>query len=320
MDKIFEYIQSLHISRRKWCFLLIAAVLSVLLLSFGINRIGGRGPCFGNLDEGLLARKYVQALEQGDWETAAELWNQDDYYDMICYNISHSLEELFPKFRPVVFDGKTWYLRDNVEDSDIQESALNTLLYHHGGGMFTQEDLSFHLKNHGYFEINGYRQRSTPWGEYYLPENIQDSLDLLELGAKIDLMPENVYLDVMPLLEERTRSFHETFLALYGPPEELTEANYNRIIASNYVTALEALEAEGISFRFEAIPDFWHMQGCWHVIFSGTFCKGTETVPVQLWVGVLHEKVILVRTDFESTAPWVIAAAEALTPHYLPHS
>ena len=44
-------------------------LLIIPLLLLTINQIIGRGICFTNVDEILAVRKYVKALEQGDFDT-----------------------------------------------------------------------------------------------------------------------------------------------------------------------------------------------------------------------------------------------------------
>lgn len=54
--------------RRRWIASLLALILAVPLLLMGFNQVMGRGVCFTNLHEIVIANAYLNALTAGDYE------------------------------------------------------------------------------------------------------------------------------------------------------------------------------------------------------------------------------------------------------------
>ncbi len=68
---------------RRWRASLIAMLLVVPMLLLTINQIRCEGICFTNIDDILLVWKYVQALEHGDFEKAADYMNYEALHEHI---------------------------------------------------------------------------------------------------------------------------------------------------------------------------------------------------------------------------------------------
>lgn len=66
---------------RRWRASLIAMLLVVPMLLLTINQVRSEGISFTNIDDILLVWKYVQALERGDFEKAADYMNYEALHE-----------------------------------------------------------------------------------------------------------------------------------------------------------------------------------------------------------------------------------------------
>ena len=65
--------QSIKKLRRRWLTTLLAAVLVFPLLLLSVNQYRGSGLSFTNLDDIYTAWRFLHALEEQGWETAARM-------------------------------------------------------------------------------------------------------------------------------------------------------------------------------------------------------------------------------------------------------
>ena len=68
---------------RKWRASLLAMLLVVPVLLMTVNQIRRQGICFTNLDEIFVAWRYIQALEQGNFEEAADFMDYENFHEEI---------------------------------------------------------------------------------------------------------------------------------------------------------------------------------------------------------------------------------------------
>lgn len=78
----------------------VAILLCLLLSWMGINEVRGLGVCFTNLDELVTARLFLNDLKNGDYASAYDRMDTENYYD--------SLLERWKNTSPETLDAALW--------------------------------------------------------------------------------------------------------------------------------------------------------------------------------------------------------------------
>ena len=172
-------VKSFRKVHRRWKESLLIMLLIIPLLLLTINQIVGRGICFTNVDEILAVRKYVKALEQGDFEKAAACKDFENMYHEI-----QDLKLYWPDvngsgYRTEVISDRDWvvtdtFFEDYLKWADDEVAFWGNMIHNHVEQVMIPEDV--------WMEITSMEPdllQATEEGELIFGSTIYVSLDTL---------------------------------------------------------------------------------------------------------------------------------------------
>ena len=101
-------VRSFRKIHRRWLQSLLCVFLIIPVLFLTINQRRGEGICFTNTDDIWAVRRFVTALEKGDFEKAAACMNYEELYHEV-----QSLKVPYPKtvgenYTTAMLTGELW--------------------------------------------------------------------------------------------------------------------------------------------------------------------------------------------------------------------
>lgn len=238
--------------RRRWRASLLVMLLAMPFLVLCINEIRGRGPGFTNLDDIYVAQKFVNLLEKGEYEQAAKMHNFADDYDYLLGLLKNTAVDYLQNFQKVMAGDEVWYVsRANVSDKEDPVDFWLRFLYNdYDGVLFPEETMIWLWENQPdvltkinedcYRSSNGIRfiRNNTDWGEYFTAEHFVISID------SVTVVPEEVYLQILPEIEEKAQSVYQKNQEQFGPVARMTEKDFITYMEEKYASGLKEIFEE----------------------------------------------------------------------------
>lgn len=315
--------------KRRWRTSLIAALLLIPMLLMTVNQVRGRGLCFTNPDDILLAYRFLHALEAGDWDKAAELHDYSGDYESILEALSMPVESWGHSFTPVKLGGEDWMLRSyldcNVMEGDAADAIFHFLYNRVGTAMVPVElwkqviavDESAVQQEGWQFWLNDeyYGLVTTPWGDFVISDGRHYDT-AAEYCSALDLVPAAVYAEAKDDLESEAQYLYDRTHAAYDYVQGLSEDQFLSSMQTKYAADLSKLEELDITFDCTGYHGSYKMPGNdgWHIQFGVTITHQDEPLEATISIGLTGNKVRIVSLAHQEEAEWLYELNNILYP------
>lgn len=321
--------RSMRRVRRRWLRSLLAAVLIVPLLLMCINQYRGSGVCFTNLDDILIARRFLAALEKEDWDTAAKMHEYASDYESILDALSMSEQEWGPSFTPISIGGEAYAIKTYlVRDYGAPETAADLFgfLYNRQGLAMISPALWERvcaIEPGAVTDLDGWKQElngewyanaATEWGNYITTEG-RKFATAGEYCNHFDLVPLCVYEEARSELEAEAKLLHDSTHAAYGYVADMTEAEFIEYMERRYAEDLRSLE-DSVTFDCTGFRG-GYLSGDnegWHIQFGVTLTHQGKPLDTTMAIGVEDGKVFVASIGYTERVDWLDELDRALYP------
>lgn len=334
--------QSFRKVRRRWIASLLVVALLIPILVMSFNQVRGDGVCFTNLDEIFTAQKFVNHLKTEEYEQVAAMCDFSDTYRTIIDALSADWETYMPTFRKVSIGTQTWYfnsaLAGEVDFQHDEETVWSDLIINHHYGVLVpieqMEALALREPDvTGYggdgYTVNGqtYLPIDTPWGTFLAEQSaingfIQSDMEPLDYGHQFSLLPEQMYLDILPAMQHDAQQLYASTQRLYGAVSEMTAGDFCTMMQQQYTEQLNgALSRYTVlncayvrSYRIETVS-YPSSTAIWRI---GIQCalSGID-YPVTFFIDIHDGKVISASASYPGEQSQGVAITDAIHPSYL---
>ena len=334
-------VQSLKKVHRRWAASLLIAVLLIPLVLLTVNQVRGVCICFTNTDEILLAKKLIRLLQHGEYADAAKMYDfRLDYADILDV-LDSSAEDYMPKFHQCKIGDEVWYIDDSISSyihlSYDTEDVWGQLIFNRYHGVLIplekmqsfaeNEPEAVTYENDGY-TINGitYLPFETPWGQFLAADTVldgflQSDMELIDYGYHFTLMPEEIYLDILPALQADSQNLYTATLELYSGAADMTEDEFCTYMQEKYAAELEAAFSQitikcsryAISYRVSDTFPGGSTSG-WTVGIQSYVTY--EDYPITIYLHIHDGKITSLSMAYAEENPLASPFTEALFPSY----
>lgn len=289
--------------RRRWLTSLIAAMLIVPVLLLSVNQFLGRGICFTNVDDYFAARRFLSALENQDWETAAGMGDFSGDYKSILEALSEPVSSWGACFTSVSIDGNAYRQTIAAGQYKLGSAAdIFGFLYNRQGRVFLDLDLWEQVcavepdaveQSGTRYTINlvDYLRFETPWGEF-VGNMDTDTGSAYSICLTTDLLPEQLWQEAESAIAQDAQAIYNATHQAYGHVSAMTEQEFQTYMEQKYAAELSALAEQGIGLACTGFQDAYSQPeaGGWVIRFGVRVTHGTrsEEITVDILVDSGH--------------------------------
>lgn len=321
--------KSIQKVKRKWLLSLAAVLLVVPVLLLSVNQFRGRGVCFTNLDELVLAWRYVRALETQDWETAAGLHDYSDSYDSIQEALSMPVESWGASFTPIPLGNESWVIASRLDCNALEgdpAQALFGYLYNRVGtamipaalwaqviavdpGAVEQEGFQYWLNGEYYAQV------ATPWGEFVVSEGLRyDSA--YDYCTRIDLLPMEIWAEAKADLDAEARQVYDSTHAAYDHVADMTAAEFDVYMTETFAADLQKLTDMGCTIDSSGYQSAYRApeSGNWHVTWKVTISMDGKAEDCYFDLTIADGAVRYTGLSHREQTDWLDGISQLLYP------
>lgn len=337
-----EPVQSFRKVRHRWIASLLVAALLIPILAMTFNQVRGAGICYANLDELLTAQKFINHLKKEEYDQAAAMYDFSVNYRSIQDALSAEWESYMPNFREVSFGTQTWYINSalagEVDFQRDKETIWSDLIFnrHYGILVPIEQMKALALREPdvtGYggdgYTVNGqtYLPLDTPWGTFLAEQSainsfIQSDMEPLDYGYHFSLIPEPMYLEILPAMQNNARQLYASTQRLYGAVAEMTADDFCTMMQQRYAEQLNGAFSHSAilnhtyaqSYRIEAHS---HPSGTptWRIGIQCTLSGMGD--PVTFFFDIHDGKVSSVSASYPGEQSHGASVFDAVHPSYI---
>lgn len=339
-------VKTIRRMRRKWLTSLIAVLLLIPLLMLSFNQIVGMNVCFTNLDEIMAAYRFVELLEAGDVETAAEMVDFSAVYQEARFWLDMGPEQFghsdgFQRFQVgdvVVYASRVYdeqfrdlvsaqgenvwlYLAQNGSGGvPIPEAGWNKVLEDDPSLFQRQGDRFLGSDGKCFYEVK------TVWGTLYMDEITWEAWKPIsqwtdatsqakQFVERMRLIPGNLFEPVREEIDREAMDAYEELQAAYGAAEGLSEAEFQVRMTQRYTQRLQAYLDQGYGVENPGYVFSRAMDGGWLVTLNlEVFApEGTGTMDMRIQI---REGMIVDIHCNSSGTNWLREFTRSLTLDY----
>ncbi len=267
--------------RRRWrlSVLAIAMILPVLLFGMlGYHEYRGEGICFSNLNELWSCSRFLNAMEDGDMQTAASYFDFSDLYSEYREAIEMTQEDFMPNFVEVNIDGEAWmaydwFAKEYLYDQDFVWQRL--MQANEGQALIPLEAWNHHmpkeaqlLHGEGYRLPNGscYFPYETEWGTFMVVDHVWDALQKSKLTDHVAMIPKTMYLDLLPKMQAEANAVYESLQERMKDVKHLDETEFQEYMEQYYAQKLS--DATYISVEDSSYHKAYWVGNAWEIVFG----------------------------------------------------
>ena len=315
--------------RRRWLTSLLAAVLVFPLLLLSVNQYRGSGLSFTNLDDIYTAWRFLHALEEQDWETAARMHDFSGDYESILDALGMDMSSWSTTFTLCDLAGYDYAAQTHLERSGTVPGTLEELygyLYNLQGTAMVPAQLWEELmaldpdafsQNSWQYWLNGelYGRITTEWGDFVVSQG-RGYDTAYDYAIYFDLIPENIYREALPQLEAEARQLYTSAHADLDWVVELTETEFTEEMVRRYTADLTDL-AQSVTFEctgYRSVSSYGAIQGGSCVFFDVTVTQGTRVLACEFQINARNGKIDVAGISHEPGIQWLDAIDRALYP------
>lgn len=323
--------------RRRWAISLIAMLLLVPVLLMSFNQARGAGACFTNLDEILLAKKFVRHLQNGEYSKAAEMYDFRPSYQSIMEALNTPQEAWGASFVECKIGDEIWYMNSGLlEDidwgQDPDEVWMQLIFNRHDGILVPPEQMEklaamepgIVSNDQDGYSVNGqnFYPLSTPWGTFLAEESaidsfIQSDREILDYGNQFTLIPEEMYRELEPGLQERSRRVWDLTQELYAPVADMTEEEFCAYMRKKYAAELEEVFSGGIRLEGNHYTTSFNIDASgWTAGIQSVVVDDEGSRPITIYIHIGDGSVTDISMAYANDSLTGNALIETLFPSY----
>lgn len=340
-------IRSFKKVRRRWGASLLAVLLLIPILVISFNQIRGVGVCYTNIDEILLAKKFVRYLQSGEYDQAAQMYDFRPSYESILEALEMSAEAHGPIYVECKIGDEIWYMNKGLLGEidlgyDETEVWMQLVWNHHYGilvppaqmealaamepGIVSNDQDGYTVNGQNFYPFN------TPWGVFLVEDSsidsfIQSDRELLDYGSRFTLIPEDMYQDLEEgLLEESQRIWTST-QEMYAPVADMTEDEFCAHMQEKYAAELEeafsGVTLKGstytISYRIDTsgYTTPGDISGGWSTGIQTIVIQDGSSAPLTIYVHIENGKATDISASYSNDSTPGRELIEALFPSFV---
>ena len=268
---------------RKWRASLLAMLLVVPVLLMTVNQIRRQGICFTNLDEIFVAWRYIQALEQGNFEEAADFMDYENFHEEIKKVLCQEPNGVYGNYHTELLGEDEWmvsagfydeYLKWETEADDfwgnvifnrVQQVMVPEEIWRR---ITSQEPESIVEIEEGVLLFNEepYILLETKWGNYIVEKNsgIKDCVTAEDFCAVLEVIPKEIWDEAYSNLEKQAWEEYYERQAKFDEADDMTLEEFTEFIRNKYLTCAENFAGQGIKIQGTGYEGSYYSEGDGH--------------------------------------------------------
>ncbi len=306
-------VRSFRKIHRRWLQSLLCVFLIIPMLLLTINQWRGEGICFTNPDDIWAVRRFVTALEKGDFEKAAACMNYEELYREV-----QRLKVPYPKtvgenYTTAMLTGELWVVTKKFFDEYLKREEREmiiweNLIYNHVGRTMIPEkiwqevtaaepDIVEETAENEYV-VNGhiYVRLDTKWGAYIATKNsgLADCVTAADYCNVLELIPEEIYKEAYPQIEEQALAEYNETKKMLEKFASMTLEEFTESVQTDYIEDFNLCANKRITFENTGYQEsyFRAEKGVWSVTYGLLVNNNGQKTPIAVsflvYAGKLH--------------------------------
>ena len=324
--------------RRRWQVSLIATLLVVPLLLMTINQARGAGICFTNIDEILVAWKYVHALENGDFEKVADYMHYEHLHQEIQDLIVPEPDVNGSKHRTVVLCQQDWLVTDTFYEAymrweEDEQQIWANLIFNRVQPLMIPENIwneitalepdSVQETADGELLLNGtlYVRLNTKWGTYIVEKgsDLKECTTAADFCNILEFIPSEIFKEANPDLEKQAWEHYHYIKDTYSEAASMTLEEFTNLVRTNYIEDFKTCAKQGISFNGVGYADSYYISESsrWVIRYKVQVIHDGNNYPLTISFSIREGKIRIGSMSYKEDFPEHDMVADALIMHYL---
>lgn len=329
-------VRSFRKIHRRWLQSLLCVFLIIPMLLLTVNQWRGEGICFTNPDDIWAVRRFVTALEKGDFEKAAACMNYEELYREV-----QSLKVPYPKtvgenYTTAVLSDKSWVVTKDFFDEYLrwEEREIviwENLIYNHVGRAMIPEkiwqevtaaepDMVEETEEKEYV-VNGhiYMRLDTKWGIFIATKNsgLEKCVTAADFCNVLELIPEEIYKEAYPQIEEQALTEYYETKEMLEKFASMTLEEFTESVQTDYIEDLSLCANKGITFENTGYQEsFWTKKGGWDVTYGLLVNNNGQKIPITVSFQVCAGKLQFSGMGYQELFAGKEMVSEALSVNY----
>ena len=328
-------VKSFRKVHRRWKESLLIMLLIIPLLLLTINQIIGRGICFTNVDEILAVRKYVKALEQGDFEKAAACKAFESMYREI-----QDLKIYWPDvngsgYRTVVISDRDWvvtdtFFEDYLKWEDDSQNFWGNVIFNHVQQVMIPENVWKEItsmepdllqtteEGELIFGSTIYVFLDTRWGRYIVEKDspLIACTTAEDFCNALEFIPSEIFKEAKPELEEKAWEQYYHKKNTYAEARKMTLEEFTAYMQEKYASKLKACAEKGFAFERAGFKGSYYDEE-WHISYGMKVTHKGNSVPADIACEVMDGKINIFSIGWPQEFPESDIVGEALFAYYV---
>lgn len=330
-DAVAKSFRKVH---RRWKESLLIMLLIIPLLLLTINQIIGRGICFTNVDEIWAVRKYVKALEQGDFEKAAACKDFENIYREI-----QDLKIYWPDingsgYRTVVLSDRDWtvtdaFFKEYLKWEDDNVAFWGNMIHNHVKQVMIPEDVWTEItsmepdllqtteEGELIFGSTIYVSLDTRWGRYIVEKNssLTACTTAEDFCNALECIPSEIFKEAKPELEEQAWEQYYYKKNTYDEARKMTLEEFTAYMQEKYAAKLKACVEQGFTFEHAGFKSAYYDEE-WHISYGMLVIYEGKEVPADIACEVKDGKINIFSIGWPQEFAERDIVGDALFAHY----
>ena len=323
---------------RRWIQSLICMLLVFPLTLMTVNQIRREGICYTNIDDILAVKRYIHALEKGDFEKAAACMDSEGLYEKIQALVVPYPDTDGSEYTTVVLNQESWVATNEFFEEHLrwEEKDMNiwgNLIYNRVACTMFPENIwneitalepgSVQKTEDGDLILNGtiYVRLETQWGTYIAEQNsgLQECETAVDFCTVLELVPAEIFKEAYPELEAQALKEYNYLKEQYAEAAAMTLEEFTDIIQAKYIEELKTCQEQGITFESAGYKESYYTSGDgeWTIGYGLVVICGEERNKVTVDFAVREGKLRVVAMGYSTIFPENDTVMEALSMHYI---
>ena len=311
--------------RRRWGTSLVAMLLILPMLVMSVNQIRGIGICFTNVDDILLAGRYVRALANGDYEKLASYMDYEHEYRQERFHLLNAIENLEKGHTKIQLDDEIWMVKndffveyymnhpanreevwkdlifnlvpqvmipidvwDEVMELEPDAFIKETRIVQENSTTITQE----------YYEKDDivYICIETKWGTFMVQENsgLQSCERAEEFYAMVPLLPKEIYVEAKDEMAAYIMENYSTLVEKYEQFSKMSLEEFTDFMKPYYINQLKDAMDDGYALTYKGFDECYYSEGsgCWIIGYNLEIFYKEKTYSCTEYFSVAHGKIV----------------------------
>lgn len=311
-DKVV--VKSFQKVHRRWMISLVAMFLVVPLILLSINQKRQEGICFTNLDELWTTGRYLQALQEKNFEKTASYMNYDFLYGKIEDLLKLEVTDFQQSFLNIMLNGEEWmvseeyygrFFENTVDEQSIWEKLICNKIESIMIPIPIWEEIMslypnlFQVKEDGSYVKDDYHYEAVefPCGTFMIETNNGTFQigDETEFYSSLHLMPKALYELETEKIEAQAMNSYQEIQETYKDVADMTNEEFESFMKESYVKQLQTYMDLGYSIKIVGIDEnnsyYLKENGHWHIGYKVDISNGKDTARITLVFAVGDGKI-----------------------------